>query len=81
MAGVGVFLTLTEPTKPMITEADSAGLHAEPGFAPVPKLQIVTVEDAMRLRERAVQLTARRDDAFRRAAREEDTSRQSTLDL
>lgn len=65
----------------MVTEAASAGLHEEPGFAPVPRLQIVTVEDAMRLRERAVQLPARRDDAFKRAAREVDTSRQSALDL
>lgn len=80
-AGVGVFLTLTEPTKPMITEAASAGLHEEPGFAPVPRLQIVTIADAMRLRERAVQLPARRDDAFKRAAREEDTGRQGSLDL
>lgn len=80
-AGVGVFLTLTEPTKPMIAEAASAGLHEEPGFAPVPRLQIVTVEDAMRLRERAVQLPARRDDTFKRAAREENTGRQGALDL
>ena len=80
-AGVGVFLTLTEPTKPMIAEAASAGLHEEPGFAPVPRLQIVTVEQAMQLRERAVQLPARRDDTFKRAAREEDTTRQTTLDL
>jgi site-specific DNA-methyltransferase (adenine-specific) len=80
-AGIGVFLTLTEPTKPMVTEAASAGLHEEPGFAPVPRLQIVTIEDAMRLRERAVQLPARREDTFKRAAREEDTSRQSALDL
>jgi DNA modification methylase len=80
-AGVGVFLTLTEPTKPMISEAASAGLHEEPGFAPVPRLQIVTVEDAMRLRERAVHLPARRDDTFKRAAREEDTTRQKSLDL
>ncbi|MBY0350545.1 hypothetical protein [Tabrizicola sp.] len=34
------------------------------GFAPVPRLQIVTEERAMQLRERAVQLPARRDDAF-----------------
>jgi site-specific DNA-methyltransferase (adenine-specific) len=80
-AGVGVFLTLTEPTKPMIAEAASAGLHEEPGFAPVPRLQIVTVEQAMALRERAVHLPARRDDTFKRAAREEDTTRQTTLDL
>jgi len=80
-AGVGVFLTLTEPTKPMVAEAASAGLHEEPGFAPVPRLQIVTVEQAMALRERAVQLPARRDDAFKRAAREEAPHRQGALDL
>jgi site-specific DNA-methyltransferase (adenine-specific) len=80
-AGVGVFLTLTEPTKPMVAEAASAGLHEEPGFAPVPRLQIVTVEQAMALRERAVHLPARRDDAFKRAAREEDGARQGALDL
>jgi site-specific DNA-methyltransferase (adenine-specific) len=79
--GIGVFLTLTEPTKPMVTEAASAGLHEEPGFAPVPRLQIVTVEQAMALRERAVQLPARRDDTFKRAAREEDSTRQRALDL
>ena len=80
-AGVGVFLTLTEPTKPMIAEAASAGLHEEPGFAPVPRLQIVTVEQAMALRERAVHLPARRDDTFKRAAREEAPHRQGALDL
>lgn len=80
-AGIGVFLTLTEPTKPMVAEAASAGLHEEPGFAPVPRLQIVTVEQAMQLRERAVQLPARRDDAFKRAAREETPNRQGALDL
>ncbi|KAF0115560.1 MAG: modification methylase EcaI [Rhodobacteraceae bacterium] len=80
-AGVGVFLTLTEPTKPMVSEAASAGLYEEPGFAPVPRLQIVTVEQAMQLRERAVQLPARRDDAFKRAAREDTPHRQGALDL
>ena len=68
-------------TKPMITEAASAGLHEEPDFAPVPRLQIVTIEQAMSLRERAVQLPARRGDTFKQAAREEDTTRQRALDL
>lgn len=79
-AGMGVFLTLTPPTKPMVQEAASAGLHEEPGFAPVPRLQIVTVEEAMALRDRAVQVPARRDDTFRRAAREEGGG-QGRLDL
>jgi hypothetical protein len=65
----------------MIAEAASAGLHEEPGFAPVPRLQIVTIEQAMQLRERAVHLPARREDTFKRAAREEDTTRQRALDL
>jgi site-specific DNA-methyltransferase (adenine-specific) len=80
-AGIGVFLTLTEPTKPMVAEAASAGQHEEPGFAPVPRLQIVTIAQAMSLRDRAVQLPARRDDTFRKAAREEDGSKQGALDL
>jgi site-specific DNA-methyltransferase (adenine-specific) len=80
-AAIGVFLTLTPPTRPMVSEAAAAGVHEEPDFAPVPRLQIVTVEEAMRLRDRAVQLPARRDDAFRRAAREEAPERQGRLDV
>lgn len=80
-AQMAVFLTLTPPTKPMIREAATAGPFDLPGFAPVPRLQIVTIEDAMALRHRAVDLPARRDDAFRKPARHEDTTRQSRLDL
>ena len=76
-----MFLTLTEPTAPMRTEAASAGLYEEEGFAPVPRLQIVTIEEALKLRDRAVRLPARRDDAFRKAAREEDRGAQGSLDL
>ncbi len=80
-AGIGVFLTLTEPTKPMVAEAAGAGQCEIEGFAPVPRIQIVTIEDAMKLRDRAVQLPARRDDAFKRAAREEDATAQGRLEL
>lgn len=80
-AEIGVFLTLTPPTKPMVAEAAAAGQYEEDGFAPVPRLQIVTIEDALRLRDRAVRLPARRDDTFKRAAREEDGKAQGQLDL
>jgi site-specific DNA-methyltransferase (adenine-specific) len=80
-ADLGVLLTLTPPKSTMIAEAAAAGQHVEPGFTPVPRLQIVTIEDAMRLRERAVQLPARRSDTFRRAAREEDQGAQGRLQL
>ena len=52
-----------------------------PGFAPVPRIQIVTSEHGMALRDRAVRLPARRDDGFKRAAREEDTGRQKSMEL
>jgi site-specific DNA-methyltransferase (adenine-specific) len=79
-AEIGVLLTLTEPKKTMIAEAATAGQFTLEGFAPVPRLQIVTIEDALKLRDRAVQLPARRDDAFKRAAREDTSdSRQGKL--
>lgn len=80
-AGVGVFLTLTAPSRPMVTEAAGAGQFELLGFAPVPRIQIVTIEDAMALRDRAVRLPARRDDGFKKAVREEDVRAQGALDL
>jgi site-specific DNA-methyltransferase (adenine-specific) len=80
-AGIGVFLTLTAPSKPMVTEAAGAGQFELPGFAPVPRIQIVTVEQAMALRDRAVRLPARRDDGFKRAAREGMQGAQGALDV
>lgn len=80
-AEIGIFLTLTEPTKPMVTEAAAAGQYVEEGFSPVPRIQIVSIEEALKLRDRAVQLPARRDDTFKKAAVEQDTKAQGKLDL
>jgi len=80
-AEIGVFLTLNEPKKTMIAEAAAAGQYHMEGFAPVPRIQIVTIEDALRLRDRAVQLPLRRDDAFKKAAREKDKRAQGRFDL
>ncbi|MDP4033615.1 MAG: hypothetical protein Q8P60_12320 [Pseudorhodobacter sp.] len=52
-----------------------------PGFAPVPRIQIVTIKEALKLRDRALRLPARRDDTFKRAAREADPTAQGALDL
>ena len=78
-AEIGVFLTLTPPNKGMIAEAAAAGYHKEEGFEPVPRLQIVTVEEAMHLKERSVQLPARRDDTRKAAPKEVDRSAQGSL--
>ncbi len=63
------------------TEAAAAEVFAMEDFASVPRLQIVTIEEALAHRDRAVKLPARRDDAFKRAAREEVPARQGRLDL
>ncbi|MGP9788965.1 site-specific DNA-methyltransferase [Roseinatronobacter sp. NSM] len=79
-ADIGIFLTLTPPTKPMITEAAAAGQFEMDGFSPVPRIQIVSIEEALQLRDRAVRLPARRDDAFKRAKRESGGG-QGSLDI
>ena len=80
-AEIGIFLTLTPPKKTMISEAAAAGQFEMDGFHPVPRIQIVSIEDALELRDRAVRLPARRDDAFKKAAVEEDKRAQGKLDL
>jgi site-specific DNA-methyltransferase (adenine-specific) len=43
-APIGVFITLEEPTQPMLTEAASAGYYTSPGWGRnYPKLQILTI--------------------------------------
>lgn len=80
-AHIGVLLTLEPPTKPMQDWAKSAGMCEVPGFAPVNRIQIVTIEQALSLRERAVEMPARRDDTFKKAPREEKRGAQGALDL
>ena len=79
-ADIGVFLTLEEPNKGMRAEAAAAGHFALDGLPPVPRLQLVTVEEALKLRDRAIRLPLARDDAPK-ARREEDAGRQGALDL
>ena len=64
-------LTPTEPTNLRAGKAAAAGQHIDPRFAPI--------QHALRLREGAVQLPARRDDTFKRAAREDTSTRQGKL--
>lgn len=43
-AKLGLFVTLTPPTKPMLTEATSAGFYDSPDGRSYPKIQILTIE-------------------------------------
>jgi len=76
---IGVFLTLNPPTRPMQTEAAAAGFY-ENDFGRYPRIQIITIEDALsgvRPRLPVVDTGA----AFRRAGRELREPPQETFDL
>ena len=51
-AEIGLFVTLAEPTKPMITEAASAGFYESPHMGAFPKIQILTIDDLLSGREK-----------------------------
>ena len=46
-AELGVFLTLTPPTKPMIAEAAEAGVYAPAHYRPVRRIQLLTVAELL----------------------------------
>ncbi len=76
-APIGVFMTLAAPTKPMVAEAASAGFY-ELGGRKYPRLQIITIEDALKGAKPAIPLVDT-GAAFKRAARE--TADQPKLDF
>jgi site-specific DNA-methyltransferase (adenine-specific) len=65
---IGVFLTLAEPTRPMEAEAASAGFYSL-GDRQYPRLQTITIEQALKGRKPAIPLIDT-GAAFRRPARE-----------
>ena len=75
---IGVFLTLEPPTRPMEKEAASAGFYML-GERQYPRLQIITVEQALAGAKPAIPLVDT-GAAFKRAARE-STSKQPKLDI
>jgi len=73
---MGLFITLAKPTAPMKTEAASSGVRDTP-FGKRARLQILTVEDLFAGKKPA--MPPEDPAAFRRAAREEDKTRQGKL--
>ncbi len=80
---MGLFITLAKPTAPMKTEAASAGVLDTPFGAPATlcgkfaRLQIITIEDLFAGKKPA--MPPEDPAAFRKAAREEDKTRQAKL--
>ncbi len=73
---MGLCVTLADPTAPMKTEAASSGVLDTP-FGKFARLQIVTIEDLFAGKKPA--MPPEDPAAFRRAAREEDKTRQGKL--
>jgi hypothetical protein len=67
-AKIGLFITLSKPTKPMIAEAAKAGFYEPPHHAKVPKIQILTIEDLFDGRKPQIPMVS---SGFRKAGRED----------
>lgn len=75
---VGLFVTLNEPTKPMIAEAAAAGF-VETQFGRIPRIQILTIDGILNFRE-TPRLPAIDSSAFKKAPKEKP-SEQGDLGL
>ncbi len=73
---MGLFVTLAKPTAPMKKEAAGAGVLDTP-FEKFARLQILTIEDLFAGKKPA--MPPEDPAAFKRAAREEDKTRQGEL--
>ncbi len=73
---MGLFITLAKPTAPMKNEAAIAGVLDTP-FGKFARLQIITIEDLFAGKKPA--MPPEDPAAFKRAAREEDKTRQAKL--
>ncbi len=73
---MGLFITLAKPTAPMKKEAASSGV-LDTVFGKFARLQIVTIEDLFAGKKPA--MPPEDSAAFRKAAREEDKTRQAKL--
>ncbi len=80
-AAIGIFLTLTPPTKPMLDWANTAGLFKdEYSERTAPRIQVITIEDALQDKEHSVELPIGRGAAYKKTARE-DVKKQDKMKL
>ena len=80
-AAIGVFITLEEPSRPMLIEAASAGYYRSPGWGrDYPRIQILTIAEL--LAGAQVQMPPTEVGTFKQAQRVEQSLReQPRLDL
>jgi hypothetical protein len=75
-AKIGVFITLTEPTGPMRTEAVKTGFYESPHHGKFAKIQILTIEQLFAGKKPEIPFV---DPTAFKAAPKEDTSKQGQL--
>jgi DNA modification methylase len=75
-AKIGLFITLTDATGPMKTEAVKAGFYESPHHGKFPKIQILTVEELFRGKKPKIPFV---DGAAFKTARREETTQQGML--
>jgi hypothetical protein len=79
-AQIGLFVTLTPPTKPMLTEAASAGFYESPHLGAFPKIQILTIKGLLSGTESAKYPDLSRGAvSFKKAPKEQVQSEQPKL--
>jgi hypothetical protein len=78
-AQIGLFVTLTPATKPMQTEAISAGFYHSPHFGDFPKIQILTIEGLLAGTERPRYPDMSGGQTFKKAMREKNFEVQDSL--
>lgn len=83
-ADIGIFLTLTKPTKPMVVEALNAGFYESEFFSDkeYPRIQILTIEGLMNGTERPLYPDLTKGGYnFKKAQKEKEVSTQHTLGI
>lgn len=79
-AQIGLFITLNQPTQPMVTEATKAGFYRAGNGRDYPRVQILTIEDLLTGRKRPEYLDfSQGAETFKRAQVEKPTNNQDRL--
>ena len=78
-ADIGLFITLTTPTKAMLTEAAAAGFYESPNGKKYARLQLLTIEGLLNKTQRAEHPDYEPDLGFKKAKAEKDAEQRSLI--
>jgi DNA modification methylase len=79
-AQIGLFVTLAEPTQPMITEAAKASFYSAGNGRDYPRIQILTIDDLMSGRKKPEYLDfSMGQETFKQAPKEQPITKQDKL--